>query len=121
MPKPPMNDTVTILKPILGDDGKPIKDDHGRFQFNPVNSKARVQHTTKVIGDSDGQQHQALLSVDFPPETEIGYGYDLQWNDRFNQIIKGTVLSIDETLNYTGNKVYFRSVNIGQKGRIHKY
>jgi hypothetical protein len=113
MPKPPMKDDITVLQPILSNGGKPIKDDYGRPKFKDVPSKARIQHTTKIVRNSNGQEVQALLSIDLPQSVKVDYGYEIKWINRFDELVRGRVLSINETLNYTGNKVYFRSVNIG--------
>jgi hypothetical protein len=114
MPKPPMSDVITVLEPIVGSDGKPLKDSYGRFKYNERITKARVQHTTKVVRDSQGQEMQALLVIDLPPDVKVGYGYEIRWLDRFKQLVKGAIIGIDEVLNFTGNKVYFRTVYIGK-------
>lgn len=113
MPKPPMSDVITVLEPIVGSDGKPVKDEYSRFKYNERLTKARVQHTTKVVRGTNGQEVQALLVIDIPADVKVAYGYEIRWTDRFNQLVKGSIVGIDEALNFTGNKVYFRTVYIG--------
>lgn len=108
-----MSDTVIVSNPKLDDEGNPIKDQYGRYIYEKMSSIARVQHTTKVIRDSQGQELHPKLEIVLPSETRVGYGSEIDWTDRFGQPVKGSVVSIDESLNYSGNQVYFRTVYIG--------
>jgi len=109
MPKPPMKDDVIVFEPGA-------KNKYGQSTgYIETPSKARVAYTTKVIENSDGTRFEPTLEVDLPPTTKIGYGYLIQWTDHFGQVVKDTVVGMEETLNYGGDKVYWRTVDVGKK------
>jgi hypothetical protein len=113
LPKPPMSETITIFSPILDGNGDPTKDDFGRFQYTSRTATARVSYTAKTVRNRDGHEKQATLEIDLPSAEEISYGCKIEWTNRFGELVKGTVLTIKETLNYSGAKVYFRTVHVG--------
>lgn len=111
MPKPPMKQDVILFGPT-GEEDK-----YGNTDYTEIHSKARVAYTTKVIENSDGTRFEPTLEVDLPPETQVDYGYLLQWTDHFGKVVKDSIVSMEETLNYGGNKVYWRTVDVGTKRR----
>ncbi|OKL36995.1 hypothetical protein [Domibacillus mangrovi] len=118
MPKPPMNDTIYIYDAFTGNSehyDQSLVDDYGRPKFkDPRTSKARVQPELKVITTPDGENFESVLTIDIPPETFIQRGHDINWTDRFGQDIKGRISEVEETLNFSGTKVYFRTVYVGK-------
>lgn len=114
MPKPPMNDTISIYDPITGGVEyfpQPLLDDYGRPKIRePRQSKARVQPEVKMITTTDGETFKSQLTIDVPPETFVQRGQDVRWTDRFGQEVKGRIGEIEEILNFSGTKVYFRTV-----------
>lgn len=118
MPKPPMNDTISIYDPITGGPEyfeQSLVDDYGRPKGRePRKSKARVQPEVKMITTSDGETFESHLAIDVPPETFVQRGQEIKWTDRFGQEVKGRIGEIDETLNFSGTKVYFRTVYTGK-------
>ncbi|MCP3026606.1 hypothetical protein [Halobacillus sp. A5] len=110
MPKPPMNDTITLLVPTVDDEGQTIKDKHGRPITERKSTDARVQYTAKVTRNNEATANDSFLVIDLPPETEIEDDYTIEWTNRFGKVIKGPVEGIEEVLNYGGTIVYFRKV-----------
>lgn len=121
MPKPPMNDEVIVFTPT-GETNK-----YGLPDFTQSISKARVAYSTEVfqlsdgtkfastVKETDGTKFTETLQVDLPPETKIQYSSEIQWIDRFGEVVRGGVTVLDETLNYSGKKVYYRTAYIGKK------
>ncbi|WP_394548812.1 hypothetical protein [Priestia aryabhattai] len=109
MPKPPMNDDILVFEP--GEKNK-----YGQpTSYTEKPSKARVSYTTKTVETSDGTRFEPMLEVDLPPSTKIGYGFLIQWTDRFGSVVKDAVTSMNEQLSYSGKQVYYRTVYIGKK------
>lgn len=108
MPKPPMKENIIIFEPI-GD-----ADKYGRRNYSQSNSKARVAYTTKTIENKEGTKFVPILEVDLPSTTKVGYGYLVEWKDRFGNVLKDSIVGIQEVLNFNGNKVYYRTVYIGK-------
>lgn len=115
MPKPPMNDEITLYRPKLDALGKPIKDGRGNPLMEAVTSDARVQYRSQIVEGERGMRHASFLEVDLPPETVVLYGTELHWVDRFQQTVKGLIVSFDEQLNYSDTKVYFRTAYVGNR------
>jgi hypothetical protein len=111
MPKPPMKEDVQIFEPT----GQ--TDKYGKPSYTEVPSKARVAYTTKVIETTDGNRYEPSLQVDLPPTAKIGYGFIVQWTDHFGEVVKDSVVAMEETLNYGGDKVYWRTVYVGKERR----
>lgn len=109
MPKPPMREDIIVFQPT-GEEDK-----HGEPDYNEIHSKARVSYTSKSVQRSDGTTFQPLLKVSLPPTTRIGYGYLIQWTDRFGEVVKDRVSDMKETTTYSGNQVYYRTVYVGEK------
>lgn len=111
MPKPPMKQDVIVLEPKEPNKfGQPTG-------YVETLSKARVAYTTKVIEGTDGNRYEPSLQVDLPPTTKIGYGFLVQWTDHFGEVVKDSVVAMEETLNYGGDKVYWRTVYVGKERR----
>lgn len=111
--KPPMNQSITLKNPVLDSLGNPDKDSFGRPKLETSVTQARVQYSTKVIRGTDGQTYETSLEVDLPPEVKVGFGTETSYVDPFNNKIEGRVLAMSESTNLAGNKVYFRTVNVG--------
>lgn len=113
MPKPPMNDTITIFRPLLDGSGKPINDDYDRPRMKSFQSKARVTYTTKLNEKADEQEIDQVLNIDLPPETAASKGWRVEWVDRFGVTINDVITGVDEVLSFSGKKVYFRTIYVG--------
>ncbi|MGG4288370.1 hypothetical protein ABEW81_11290 [Priestia megaterium] len=109
MPKPPMNDNITVFEP--GEKNK-----YGQpTGYTEKPSKARVSYTTKTVEENDGTRFEPTLEVNLPPSTKIGYGFLIQWTDRFGSVVKDAVTGLEEQLSYNGKQVYYRTVYVGKK------
>ncbi|WP_445506795.1 hypothetical protein [Niallia sp. 03190] len=75
--------------------------------------EARVQYSSKVIERPDGTKVQATLEVDLMPDVQVKYGTEAKYENGFGEEIQGSVISIDESTNLAGTKVFFRTVLIG--------
>lgn len=121
MPAPPMKDKVTVYTPS----GE--KDKYGKPAFSKEISKARVQYTSEVfqlsdgtkfastVKETDGTKFTSTLKVSLPSDTRIEYGSEIEWIGRFGEVIRGDVTVLEETLNYSGKKVYYRTAYVGKK------
>lgn len=121
MPKPPMNDVVTVYTPT-GEENK-----YGKPAFSVSTSAARVAYSSEVfqlsdgtkfastVKETDGTKFTETIKVNLPPTTKIQYGSEIEWTDRFGGTVRGDVTVLEETLNYSGNKVYYRTAYIGKK------
>ena len=105
--RPPMNQTITFLMPEEG------KDDYGRPITYQETVKARVQQSSKIIESTDGTRYQSVLEVDIMPNVPIVHGAKAIYEDPFENSIEGSVLSIEDSLNLSGKKVFFRTIYIG--------
>jgi hypothetical protein len=101
-----MKDIVTVYAPT----GE--KDQYGRPVLSPVQTKARVQFSTRLIRGTDGQEYETSLEVDLPSNVAVKHGTEIEYSDAFNGT-KGKVIAMNESTNLAGNKVYFRTVYIG--------
>ena len=111
--KPPMRQQVTVKTPALDGQGNPVTDDYGKPQLDSQTTKARVQHSTKLVTDQQGQEFQTMLEVDLPPDVPITYGTEITYTDLMGQTSTGKVRTMEESTNLAGSKVFFRTVNIG--------
>lgn len=106
--RPPMRQSITLLIPS----GQ--KDDYGRPITVEQIVKARVQFTSRTIESSNGNKFQSNLEVDLFPDVPIKYGTRMKYEDPLTKVVtEGAVISIDESRNLAGTKVYFRTVFIG--------
>ncbi|PAE17289.1 hypothetical protein CHH91_04600 [Virgibacillus sp. 7505] len=113
--KPPMRHRVLLEIPVLDENGQPKKDRYGRpVTPEQVVSKARVQRKTKVVEASDGQQHETVLEVDLPTYQKVDYQTTLTYVDALGIQTKGQVVAVEDILNLSGSKVFYRTVHIGQ-------
>ncbi len=113
--KPPMREKITLYQTIFDENGDPIKDEYGRSKTNPVESKARVIFSTRVVQGSDGRQYETSLEVDLPADLTVNYGDELEYVPFLGLGVKtkGLVRAMSESTNLAGNKVYFRTVYVG--------
>ncbi|MFC7063801.1 hypothetical protein [Halobacillus seohaensis] len=111
--KPPMNQSIEVKNPLLDDKGTPVIDRYGKPQLAAENTRARVQYSTKVVRGTDGQQYESSLEVDLSPSIKVSYGSEISYTDPLGTVTKGKVMSMNESMNFAGNKVYFRTVNVG--------
>lgn len=102
-----MNQLITLSIP------SEEKDDYGRPITFEETVKARVQQTSKIIESSDGTRYQSVLEVDIMPNVPIINGAKATYEDPFGNSIDGSVLSIEDSLNLSGKKVFFRTIYIG--------
>lgn len=115
-----MKDVITISSPS----GSPVDDygrkvnDYGRPSYTKTSSKARVKHTTDVDLEVDGEVIKNVLIIKIPPETKVEEGYQVEWVDRFGKVTKGSIEGIQETLNYGGDKVYYRTIYVNKSPRL---
>jgi hypothetical protein len=114
MPKPPMNDTLTILSPIFNN-GKPEIDSYGRPKLQEVSTKARVEYIPIQEISDDGAKSNPTLIIDVPPEAFVKTGFEVVWVSRQGDTIRKPIEGIQEVLNYGGTNVYFRKLYIGKK------
>jgi hypothetical protein len=110
---PPMNDVVTVYEPVIGLDGKVIKDGRGNIQTAPIQTKARVSQHIRIVRTIRGEEKQSTLEVDLPPSIYVGQGVEVVYVDDFEQVVKGQMITIDETTNLAKNRVHFRTVTLG--------
>lgn len=107
---PPMRQKVSLLLPVIGDDGKAVKDVYGKPKTQKVESKARVQRTSKVIQDAQGTEHRIALEIDLPPEVNPKSGVSIEFTEISGEVLTGVIRSKEESVNLSGSKVYFRTV-----------
>jgi hypothetical protein len=105
--RPPMRQVVTIHQPT----GE--KDEHSKPITVPQTSKARVQYTTRTVKGTNGQTYETSLEIDLPAETPIAFGTEIEYTDRFENVTKGQVVSMNEATKLSGTKVFFRTVFVG--------
>ena len=115
MPAPPMRDEVKILTPILDANGNPEIDRYGKPKMNGVASKARVQYTTNIDTANDKQRFDPILEITLPSATKVKEGDKVEWIDRFGDTLTRTIEGVEEVLNYSGTKVYFRIAYVGRQ------
>lgn len=117
MPKPPMNDTISIMTQQLDANGQPMKDGYGRpLKAQPVPSKARVKNEAKTNIASDSMTTDNILEIAVPNTTKVEEGQSIEWTDRFGDKITGQIDGITEVLNYSGKKVYYRKLVVNKAG-----
>lgn len=115
--RPPMvklaDGVLTLQRPHLDENGNPLTDDYGKPIMDDVPvEKARIERSTKYIQGSDGQQHKCILEVDLPPEITIAEGDGARFHPPELPSMTGTIISVIDTINLAGNRVYFRTVYI---------
>lgn len=106
---PPMNDTIKLMVTQYDEAGNVIKDRYGVTKRVESQSIARVQLSSAVIYNSNGEQVNATLEVDFPPETEVRSGDIVEWVDQFGAVVKGPIEKLSEAKSANGKKVWFRT------------
>lgn len=107
---PPMRQKVIANVPILGDNGKLIKDKYGRPQTEPIESKARVQFKSQLIRDANGRELRVNLEIDLPRDFNPDSGTELDYVTIDGKEGTGTIVAKDEATNLSGSKVYYRTV-----------
>ncbi|MDY0395424.1 hypothetical protein ACFSMW_13510 [Virgibacillus halophilus] len=110
--KPPMRQKVTAYMPVLGDDGKPIRDKYSKPKTKPIDSKARVQFKSQLVRDANGRERRVSLEIDLPSDFNPGQGIELDYVTVEGDTGRGTIVAKDETTNIAGNKVYYRTVYV---------
>lgn len=106
---PPMKDHITLMVKQLDEFGEPVTNRNGVAIRVPVQTKARVQHSTKVIYSTTGVEMNAVLEVDIPPNVEVRSGDIVHWVDRFGVLITSPIEQLSEALSANGEKVWFRT------------
>ncbi|MYL44590.1 hypothetical protein GLV94_02945 [Virgibacillus halodenitrificans] len=115
MPMPPMNDNIKVFVPMIDENGQPVTDKYGRPVFNsPIESKARVKYTSKADYSQTDQSRETVVEANIPPTTQVQEGYDIEWTDRFHNTVREKVEGVTEALNYSGSKVYYRTIYINK-------
>lgn len=111
---PPMNDTLAIFVQRLDETtGEPLRDKYGRdLEPERRETVARVKKTAEMIFTRSGNQVNAKLKADIPPNTLVYPGMPIEWTDRHGLLIKGVIESVEEVLNYSGKKAYWQKVFI---------
>lgn len=110
--KPAMKEKVTLLVPKV-EDGERVKDDFGQFEYEEIETKARVTRETKVKqGGEHGQYFLSNMEVDLPPEVYVEKGFRLRYVDEHDIIHEGVIETVDEARSFAGNKIYYRSVEV---------
>lgn len=107
--KPPMHDSIIYMQPVLVD-GKPIKDDHGFPEVNPVNLMARVIEESKLVVNDQGQEKQATHTVILPPSIHPNLGDQI---DISGQVV--VILQRKPRKSYSGKKTYYWVTNCGSR------
>lgn len=110
--RPPMNQKVVALLPLLDDTGQPITDDYGRPKTNGFESKARVQFKAQVVRDMNGTEHRVNLEIDIPPEFNPDAGTEITYTDIAGRTFKGVIRAKEEAVNIPATVVYFRTVYV---------
>lgn len=110
MPAPPMNDVIILLMPAIDSaTGEIAKDKYGRELTNqPTVADARVAYTAELIVNQKGEQVEAKLEIDLPTTQEVYVGINVEWVDRFGNEVQAVIEAVEEVLNYSGKKVYWR-------------
>lgn len=106
--KPSMKQTVTVYVPKLGE-----KDEFGKPLKDPITIRARVQHSTRTVKGMNGQTYETSLEVDLPADVPVDYGMEIEYKDYSGKLTKGPVISMYESTNLAGTKVFFRTVFVG--------
>lgn len=106
---PPMKDNITLMVKKLDEFGKPLLNRNGVAIREPIQTKARVQHSNKVIFSAAGTEITATLEVDIPPDIEVRSGDIVHWVDRFGVLITGPIEQLTEALSANGSTVWFRT------------
>lgn len=110
--RPPMNQKVSLLVPLLDSDGEQITDRNGRPVTRNVESKARVLFKTQLVADSEGRERRVNLEIDLPREVDPASGTDISYITIAGVIGKGVIVTKEEITNIAGNKIYFRTVYV---------
>ncbi|MBP3950337.1 hypothetical protein [Bacillus suaedae] len=110
--KPPMKQNVTLKSPVI-QGGTIVKNEFSRPILKDSNQRARVQRSTKLVQGKDGQRYESKLEVDLPPDVQVGYDSFISYTDSFGIETEGKVISVSESTNLSGSKVYFRTVHVG--------
>lgn len=115
--KPPMPKldvgVLTLKQPQLDDTGIPVTDDYGMPITHDVPvAQARIRRSTKFIQGRDGQTHQCILEIDFPPEATFSEGDGTEYYPSGSAPVSGKVISINESVNLAGTKAYFRTAYV---------
>lgn len=107
---PPMKDQITLMVVKYDEFGKPVVNRNGVAIRVPVQTKARVQHSNKILYSSTGAEVSAVLEIDLPPDVEVRAGDIVNWTDRFGVLITGPIETVSEALSARGQNVWFRTV-----------
>lgn len=100
----------------LPDPSKPnsfLKDEYGRFKFEVATIKVACDLRTNVTKDREGNEVSTFLDVDFPPDVKIGYGDEISYVDKFGNVHRGEVKTLEENTDPFGIKVYSRFATVG--------
>ncbi|MFD2924171.1 hypothetical protein [Halobacillus naozhouensis] len=115
MPKPPMNDDIKVYNPMLDKSGDRVTNDYGRYQYERAqSSKARVKYKVETDETLDGINFVEIAEINIPTKTKILKGARISWVSRFGELIESDVEGVEEVLNYSGKKVYYRTVYFNQ-------
>ncbi len=107
--KPPMNNKAIVE--IVDKSQKP--DRQGKYPRIPFETIARVSFTTRMVRTTEGEVRESTMEVDLPPEINAAMGSTIKALDSFGQWHEGQVLTVEESTNFAGNFIYFRTVYCG--------
>lgn len=111
--RPIMNNRATILLPVKDADGNVQTDDYGRPLLTPQEVECGVDVKTQVIKGADGELKASIMEIDFPPDIQLVLGVEVEYTDSLGNLLRGSILSIQENTNFAGTRVYSRWCNIG--------
>jgi len=108
----PMKQEVTAKVPVLDIDGNPVKDKYGKPKVKSETVEARVRYKSQLVTDRNGEQVQSSVEIDLPPMFVPVVGSEMEFTTIYGTSGRGTVIALEESVNLTGDKVYFRTVFI---------
>lgn len=106
---------VTLYKriPDLNNSGRFLKDDYGKYIFEPQEIKVALSLRENVVKDRDGVERKSFMDVDFPKDILFDFGDELEYKDEFNRSFRGTIFTIEENTDPLGIRVLSRFASIG--------
>lgn len=104
--KPPMHQKIWFNTQVDNGEtdryGKPILSDV------EVQYKARVRRKTNEITSSDGSIHNTNLEIDVPAYADVRSRQSIHYENIDGTVGKGTIESIEDSVNLSGNRVFFK-------------
>jgi len=110
---PPMKQQITYSVPKLDENGQPLRDKYGKpIASAPQTSVARVVRDVSIVRDAQVQERRVSLEIDVPPDVEPVIGAEITFTTISGKTEKGTVVTMRESANLAGDRVYFRTLYV---------